>query len=243
MRSFILLTGISCCVCLYQPVIAQGIDSLPNHYGTALSVYHSLLSPETGLYKGNEYLDYRSTLAQGSPFFDLVPFNAGSVVYHDIFYRDVFIAYDVVADEVVIYDALHRYMISLIKNEVSRFTTSGFSFVQITKDSVGAARMRSGFYEIIYEGNVRVLKKETRSVQERSPAPGSVERFTTGSADYFIKKKGVYYSANNKSSFLSAVKDKEKELKAFIRKKRLKFRKNSDADLAIAAAYYDAITK
>lgn len=244
MRLFVLLIGISCCACLYQPVIAQqGTDNLPNHYGAALSVYHSLLSPETGLYKGDEYLDYRTTIAQGSPFFDLVPFTAGSVVYHGILYRDVSIAYDVVADKVVIYDALHRYMISLIKNEVSRFTTSGFSFVQLTKDSAGAGRMKNGFYEVLYEGNVRILKKETRSVQERSPAPGSVERFIIGSSDYFIEKGGVYFSANNKSSFLSVVKDKEKELKTFIRKKRLKFRKNSDADLALAAAYYDAITK
>ncbi len=207
-------------------------------YNDAIQLYHQFLNPETGLYNGMEYIDYAYSVQDGTPFFGQTPFDDGSVVFKNILYENVPLAYDIVKNTVVIYDATRILKLILANKEVSSFTASGAKFVHLTKDSA-AAPLSDGYYEVLYDGKTRVLKKAMRSVQESLSTGGSSKRYIVGSADYFIKKNNTYHTVNNKAALLNLLHDKEKEVKQTLRKKRLKFNRNKDDAIIQAAAYYD----
>ena len=217
---------------------AQTASDTDESYTAAIRFYHQSLSPESGLYNGIEYIDYARTLQEGTPFFDPVPFGSGSVVYNNMLYENVSIAFDIVKEVVAIYDAAHHYKLILTSKGISRFTTSGHSFIHLTKDSAAAKDMSEGFYEILYDGETKVLKRQTRSVQERLSANGLSEKYILGSSNYFVLKDNVYHGVNNKSALLSLLQNK-KELPRWMKKNKLSFSRDKDAALAQSAAWYD----
>ncbi len=230
------------CVSLFgsSPLLAQPKSDESKSYADAIQFYHQFLHPETGLYSGRQYNDYSNTIQEGSPFFDPFPYRNGSVVYHNMLYENVPIAYDIITESVVIYDAQQLYKLILTSNEVSRFVTSGHTFIHITRDSAAAKELRTGFYELLYAGKTRVLKREKRTLQEVVPSSsGSVKRYVTRSVDYYMRKDNEYHTVNTKDALFSLFKKDKKEIKQLLRKKKIKFRLDKDEALAQAAAYYD----
>lgn len=219
---------------------AQLADSSDIAYGQAVLFYHQSLSPETNLYNGNEYVEYAYSIQEGTPFFDPVPFANGSVIYYQTRYENVSIAYDIVKSEVVIYDAAHLYKLVLHKNGVSSFSTSGCRFVHLTKDSAGAKDMNAGYYEVLYDGKTKVLKRQTRSVQESLAGNGLSKKFIVGSSDYFIWKDSTYHEVNSKGALFSLL-GKGNELQHWLKKKKLKFSRDKDNSLAQSAIWYDTV--
>ncbi len=229
-----LVVVVCCC-----PAFAQKADSNSISYNDAVTLYHQSLRPETGLYNGIEYIDYAHSIQDGTPFFDIAPFGKGSVVYYGVEYKNVSIAYDIVKGEVVIYDEPHLYKIVLHKSGVGCFTTSGYSFIHLTKDSTGAKDMNAGYYEVLYDGKTRLLKKETRSVQENLAANGLSKKYILSSADYFVWKDNTYHSVNSKAA-LASLFNKKKEWQQWMKKNKMKFGRDKDETLARSAAWYDA---
>src|SRR5882757_4954657 len=91
---------------LYTPTRAQPTakDSLitANAYSNVLQVYHQYLTPETGLYRGSEYVQYAYTFKTGHPYFDDIHMQKGSVFYAGILYENLKLFYDLIREEVVI---------------------------------------------------------------------------------------------------------------------------------------------
>ncbi len=224
-------------------VTAQSKDKAGGAYAKAVEQYHESLSPETGLYNGIEYIDYAYTIQEGSPFFGLTPFDSGSVVYENMLYRNVLLAFDIVKSNVVIYDASRLHKIVLNSRNVNDFVASGHQFTHLTKDSANAADMTAGFYEVLYDGPSRVLKKEKRTVQESLSTPTFSKRYVTYASDFYIRKGNTYHSINSKAALFSLFKDKQKEVQKQLKKKKLKFKRDKNRTLAEAAAYYDMLVK
>jgi len=70
-----------------------------------------------------------------------------------------------------------------------------------------------------------------------------VERTVLVSSHYYIKKDGIMYPVWKESDITDILQDKKKEIKQFIKKNKLKFRKDKDNVLVQIAAYYEQITK
>jgi len=59
---------------------------------------------------------------------------------------------------------------------------------------------------------------------------------------YYIKKEGVYRTIRNKSSLLSVLKNKKKEVQQYLKTNDIKFKKEPERAMIMAVRYYDQLT-
>lgn len=223
--------------CIAQPADTSGYAMAINN---AVISYHQFLNPETGLYNGREYYDYSPTIKDGDPFFLSTRFNTGNIIYDGILYQNVPILYDLVTSDVIITDSNYFYRIKLNGERVGRFSVLQHTFIRLEEDSNGV--IKTGFYDLLYDGQTRFYKKHIKRLQESVTNEG-VRRYIVEAMDYYVLKGNVYYQANSKNDLLSVLKDKKKELNAFIKKNKLDTRKKKDESFAAIVAYYDQLNK
>jgi hypothetical protein len=207
---------------------------------SAVTLYHTFLVPETGLFKGSEYADYAHLLRDGHPFYGEYRFKIGSVSYHGILYKNVPILYDLVYDEVIIGDYYNIFKIILTGQLIDHFTIEDHSFTRLT-DSVTPGMPKVGFYEELYTGHITLLKREAKQIQEDLNNGDHAQRFIDGTdSSYLLHIGNVYHPVNHIKSLLSTLKDKKKEVRRFIRSNHLSMRKDRENTLIKVAAWYDS---
>lgn len=234
--------------CLLATAWAQpaGVDSLPGvsanirkAYDTALSVYHSYLTPETGLFRGSEYASYDFTLREGNPFFGDKRRRPGTIVYDSVLYNHVLLLYDEVKDLIVLYDVSNVFKISLYPELIDRFTIEDHRFIRL-KDSLNPSQPHNGFYEVLYQGGITLLKKEKKVIREDLNSGTTAEFYIQGAdTSYYLKKNNVYYPVKNNRSLLHALKDRSQDVKRFIRSNGLSVRRDRENTLIKVSAWYD----
>jgi hypothetical protein len=233
--------------CSYTCVtIAQTTTADTSNYAIAVQnailAYHQYLSPQTSLYNGSEYVDYAYTITEGIPFFETSLFNIGSVEYNSMLYQNVPILYDEVLGEVVIQDTYGRGKIILNTEKVTAFNLLNHHFVRLSPDSTGKSPIRTGFYDVLYQGNISVYRRQFKKILETITVSEGIRRTISIQDGYFIKKGTVYYVVSNKHDVLNITTDKKKEVQQFIRKNKLNIRKGKEVALIKIAAYYDQLT-
>jgi len=207
-------------------------------YNNAVSQYHAYLKPEPGLYRGNRYHEYAFQLAEGHPFYGDGKAHKGSVLYNGILYEDLTLLYDMVKDLVVMPSPFGAYKLYLISSQVDSFTIEDHSFI-LVKDSLNPTAPHNGFYEQLYKGKIRLLKKNKKVVREDLQLSG-VRQYIDSSLSYYIKKGDAYYAVHNKRTLLYAFSDRSRELNRFIRQNKLSIRKDLENTLIKVSAWYDA---
>lgn len=206
----------------------------------AISLYHENIQKESGLYNGNQYIVYAQTIEDGIPFFETAELTNGNVTYWGVEYKKVPLMYDVLKGEVITLVPSSNYLIELHTEKVSSFEIMDHKFVRIEKDSVNK-NIKPGFYDVLYDGNVAVYKRETKTLNE-DLSSGKLRKFILEDSSYYIKKNGVFFEVNKKSSLLNVFKDKKKDVQDFMRKNKLKLQRNKDNALPKVAGFYDSIT-
>lgn len=207
------------------------------------AVYFESLGDQSGLFNGSQYAGYAFTFKDGGhPFFYSDVFLKGSIVYDNLMYTQASLLYDEVAEVLLFQDATHR--IQLIGERVSRFSVLDHNFIRIVKDSAKRTLVSTGFYQLLYEGNITVLKKEVKSIREVliSNTEG-VYRYIDAKKYYYIIKNNEYYPIKRKKSALELYKDRRKEMQLYIKRNKLNYKTNPDIFLIKTTAYYDQLTK
>jgi len=208
----------------------------------ALRQYHSYVNPETQLYRGQQYVEYAYQIKTGHPYFEdsLIE---GSLLYNGVLYRNVPLLYDVVIDQVVIKDPYSIWRIGLDRLHLDSFTVEDHRFIRLA-DSLNPTAPRNGFYEQLYRGRVRLLKRTSKTVQVEVPFAGQgFEKYTLTSISYYLKMGERYYPVNNERSLLSALKDKRGPAKKFMRSNHLRMRKDKQNTLLKVITWYDGLTQ
>jgi len=208
----------------------------------AVNAYHQYVFPETNLYNGSEYVDYAYTIHEGIPFFETSRFSLGTVEYDNMVYRQVPLLFDEVKEAVIIQDVSGRNKIQLNTEKVTGFSLLNHQFVKLLPDSSGKLYMRPGFYDVLYRGNIRVYKKQTKTVQESITMTEGLKRRIDEQNVFFIKKGSTFYNVRNKRDVLNITKDRKKEIQQYIKRNRLNVRREKDKALPQIAAYYDQLT-
>lgn len=202
-------------------------------YASAVQQYHSFMTPEPGLYRGRQYVVYAYQIKDGHPYFDEGHTLNGSVLYDGMLYKDVPLQYDLVKELLVTNGPVSNYKISLFNERVDSFTMGAHIFIRL-KDSLTPSAPHVGFYQQLYKGRLTLLKKERKDIQHDQDFNQFIEHATS----YYLKKDGIYYSVNNKRSLLYALKDRNKELKRFMRKNGLKMGQEKESTLIKVSAWY-----
>lgn len=207
-------------------------------FAVAVAQFHKALFPENGLYNGSEYVDYASTLKAGHPYFGTVMSQPGSVLYDGIRYDHLQLWYDLVVDGVVLSPPNMGFKMVLLSPKVGSFDLDGRRFLRLTRDS--GRDIRTGFYELLYDGRVRLFRRSGKNIQE-NVTPQGVERFIESDSAYYLDRGGRFYAINRKSSLLDAVGDKRKDVQTFLRKNKIKLRQDKDEALTKVITYYDQL--
>lgn len=212
----------------------------------AVNYYHQFLSPETGLYDGSEYTYntyYPIQINEGDPFFLSKNFYTGTVFYNNVLYEKVPLLFDIIKNELLIHDPSNIYIIRLNNERVGWFTIWGHTFIRLIFDSANSSQMRTGFYDLLYNGKTSLYSKDSKTLNENTASAQGINKYVVESNEYFIKKENQFYKITNKKSLMVVLKNKKKEIGQFIKKNKLNLRKIKNYALIKIAAYYDGITQ
>jgi len=212
----------------------------------ASQLYSKTLGKNNHLNNGREY-NYRHIGVEGNPFFGENNWNKGSVYYDNQLYEDINMKFDVHNNVLIIvyYDNKGFFVnLQLVNDKIASFSWPGHYFVKIEADTVKNPELSSGFYDLLYNGRINVLAKYTKSIQKNYNSTLYLQIFYKKDFFYIRNGKNVFKVAR-KRSILKALPNKERELKAYIKKHKLKFKDENLRGIQIAgvAAYYDSINE
>jgi hypothetical protein len=210
----------------------------------AIQLYHRFIGNESALYNGQQYMEYDNLIHVGHPYFQSREFVMASVMYDNILYENVPLKFDIIKKNLIVKSPVGEFSFVLFDDKIRYFEMSGHKFIRLVKDSANQKVINTGFYEQLYKGNsIGLLKKDTKKIQEDLNYYDGTRRSVVETADYYFRLNGMYHPVNTKSQALEVLKDKKTELKPYIRKNKLKFRANKEADMIKLVSYYDTIKK
>lgn len=228
-----------------QSVLGQQTDSLNSFYQQALhqasAVYHQAFGDQKGLYNGGSYNEYPFKFQDGDPYFNMPDVTRGTVLYDGVQYDSVLMRYNEITDELVV--NYYAYRIQLLKPKIENFYLFNTNFIQITKDSSSKNLVGSGFYQLLYNGKISLLKKEIKSIQQNTSTGVDLQNFVDEKDYYYIKREGTYYPVKHKKSFFAVLNDKKREVKEFMRSNGLNFKRDRERTISKTVAYYDSLIK
>lgn len=181
----------------------------------AVASYERTMHGQVVLYNGSEYVPVEEPY-EGFPFFGSEYWEQGSIKYSGEVFHDVTMEYDLVQDMLVIehYDQRGYVTEVLLHNDlIDYFDLLGHRFINVRGDSSG---IRAGFYDLLYDGAIKLLCKRRKMVHE-SVEGGAVEVRFLERANYYLMREGQAISIRNKSSLLKALADKKKKLRQYAR--------------------------
>jgi hypothetical protein len=228
---------------IYAQSKSSGNDSfsLTKTINNALAVYYQSAGDQSRLYNGTEYTGYPFTFAEGSPFFVTGQEQKGSIIYDHIEYRNVDLQYDDMMGSVIMQDENHR--IQLSNERISRFTIGNYPFIRIVNDSLSNGAPETGFYNILYEGNLSVLKKEIKTIRQLYSYSQEITRVIDLKTNYYFIKNNTYTQIGNQKELLNFFGVRKKEIQHYIKSNKLSFKKDTDNLLVKVAVYDDQQTK
>jgi len=216
-----------------SPVFAQDDSSYNNVY----HLYMSSIGGASNLYNGTEYTA-TYPLTRGTPFLDAAGFQTGNISYQGVVYKDIPIAYDLVTNEIVI-KGFKAQATKLDASKIDFFILPGHHFVRLKPSEENENRLPEDFYELLFDGNVKVYVKRKKQV-ERSFNAEEPYKFGMYNA-YFVYSNGVYKQVSNRNSLLDVFRDKDDAVKTFIKDNKLDFKNDQEQAIVKTAEYYSKL--
>lgn len=148
--------------------------------------------------------------------------------------------FDIVRDELVVQPPEGGYRLRLRQDKIASFSLGPHQFARVVGDS--AAGIRTGFYEIIYDGKVKALAQRVKTVHE-DISSGSYKAEYLQKDRFIVKKGEAFYEVKTKRSLLNLFPDQAKALRAYLRANRLKFNdEQREQTIARITQRYDELT-
>jgi hypothetical protein len=207
-------------------------------FNHTVTVYYDQLGDQSRIFNGTKYPDFEYKFQKGSPFFLSENPLPGSVVYDSVYYPDLSVFFDDYRQYLVVVDQFFK--LKLINEKVSSFQIGDHHFVRfpISKNN---GLPYSGYYEVIYSGRSRVLKRIVKNYREQLSIPEGITRILDEQVHYFIKRGEIFEPVNSKRELLNFMNDHRKDVQKFIRKKGLSYHEDMENILIQAASYYDQL--
>ena len=203
----------------------------------AVNLFYQVLADNALLYNGTEFTNSDPNIG-GHPFL-INDVQKGDLVYNNVTYPGIPLLYDILNDRVISQRYNHGVLMILISEKIKSFTLAGHTFVRVTNDTSTNVSLATGFYDLVYDGQTRVLVKYHKHLYESN----SLDKSFVQTKRYFIQKDRIYAVVKRKGDLLAIFRDKKTDLKKYIRANKLNYRKNPEETLAKVAAFYDQLKK
>ncbi|UFH52200.1 hypothetical protein [Spirosoma sp. KNUC1025] len=234
-----ILVGILFSTCVYGQASESDSLFVQSARNRAISLYEQTLKQQAHVYEGDQYVGHDPRI-KIHPFYRTDSLQNGTVLFNGVQYRDVNMQYDIVWDQLIIQPLGGGYRLRLRPDKIAAFSLGAHQFARIVGDSV--AGVRTGFYELIYNGRVKALARRAKTVQE--DISGGVYKADYLPKDRFlIVKDGAFYEVKSKRSVLNVFPDQAKELRKYLRQNKLKFNEEvREQTIAKLTQRYDELT-
>jgi hypothetical protein len=185
----------------------------------AIAFYGQAVREQAHVYEGHEYIQHDRRI-KVHPYYRYDSLQRGSVLYNGVPYNNLQIQYDVVRDQLAIQPVGIPYRLRLRNEYISAFSIGPHQFARILGDS--AAGVPTGFYEVLYDGNVKALTRRVKTIKE-DISQGYYKADYLIKDRFFILKDGAYHEVKSKGSLLKLFPDQSKALRKYIRANNLLF--------------------
>jgi hypothetical protein len=151
-------------------------------------------------------------------------------------YQDLLLGYDILNDELILTfgDTSGMESIMINKNIIYSFSLFGVRFINLDAGILP----ESGFYEEVYNGNVKFYIKHKKTLIRISGPVQYEYRYKTLK---YLVRDNKYYLVNNNLELLKALGDKKSEVKSFLREHQILFRSASNSELISVLKHYEGI--
>ncbi len=202
--------------------------------------YNASIGEGAAIYNGPEYEGNDLTIA-GNPFYLNKNFVFGSVIYMGYRYDSIVMAYDCFRDELILAYPLANEFFAIVpvKSRIDAFRIHGHEFVQIREADKYPGITETGFFDVIYSGEHRILARREK-IAARYVTGNYLQRFEPDDY-YYIRKDGVYHRVQRRAGLLNLFKENKRELKRFIRQSNYDFKDGTDAFLRSVGSYLDEL--
>ncbi len=243
MRKFFLITFIVHCVSANRLFSQTDSDSNSSKAAlqNAIDLYYAVTGENAHLYIGSQSAGYDKKII-GNPFFDTIAVQNGSIYYNGTLYKSIPMLYDILNDDILINKYNQNYYIRLANEKVGYFSILKHNFIRIVPDSADKTLPGIGFYDRIYNGKTEVIVKRKKLIMDDPPISNEIVTRFVQYNSYFVKKNHAYFQVVTKSSLSKLFEGKYKEIRRYLKKSKIKFRKQPELALIKAAQYYDQLT-
>jgi hypothetical protein len=189
----------------------------------------------SNILNGKSHVPYPSMI-EGSGYL-INDWVLGTLVYEDVLYTGVSLKYDQYKDELIL---LHPngLPIILFSPRVSSFSLSGREFVNLSAGKFPVAGAETGFYELLVKGNVSLLAKRRKVLDEFVQTTGVSKSFS-GRSEFVALKDGKLNKIKKESTLLDLVPEKKQGAKNLLRQNDISYSKNPEFALLTIAQYYN----
>lgn len=229
------------CFLLLSFQFTRGQDTVRFARNQLTELYTRELGRNVRLYNGSEYPDYSTTIREGHPFFESPEWVRGTVVFEGIEYQDIPLKYDLIYDVLTIRHFRSFVPLQPDRAKVAAFTIGDHEFIHLKPDTLGAAMLREGYYDRVYNGRTKLFVRRTKQLQEIAKG-NDLYKEAIPREYYFIFREGKYHSVGNQRSMLAVFGDRKKDIQQHLKKNRIRYRSNKERALKEAVSYYDQIT-
>lgn len=194
----------------------------------AIGKYHRFTGGQAYIYNGIEFIAYDPSI-KGHAFFISDTLDKTSIVYDGILYEHIPALYDIIKDKLVISDG-NGNLICPNPVKIERFYLRGHEFINTSK----------GYYDVLCSGTLGVQARRTKQIDERV----SVQEYTRTANErdhFFMVKDGVYYPIGNVFGLLAQMGDRRKTVRQYLRKNKIKPRRDKELAIVKAAEYYNQL--
>ena len=205
-----------------------------------VSLYKEATSQSQNIYNGRLYYLYDAKMEEHQ-FFGDRKWQKGVVFYDGQRFDSIPMVYDIVRDELVIKHFYGDHQL-LQSEKVNYFLKDNHTFRRFESGKDINPQMRTGFYDILYDGKSKALVRRSKQRQEKI-VDKKVIAFFPEKDFYYILKNDRYYSVRSKRSVLGLFPERKRELRKALRDERIKFRTNREIAIEKIVVTYDALTK
>lgn len=206
----------------------------------ALLSHKNAIGLHAHLYNGKEYYLPGKPHVEGHPFLEDKVFKEGNIKYDGTWFEDVPMLYDLVQDELIIINPSSGHPQMLVRRRVESFKVHSRPFTYLQTDSTTSSGIQTGFYNLLYDGDIQLLMRHHKTLHERTSTNGMEGEYRNANR-FFLLKNDVYYEVSNKSSMLRVLRDQKKPLNKFANANKLRFKKNREEALLKIAQHYDTL--
>jgi len=238
-----IFTFITLLVCISGSLFAQNSDTLvasaeiPEY---PVSLYKSATNLTQNLYNGRQYYLYDSRQEEFQ-FFNQRKWHNGVVMYDGQRFDSIPMLYDIFKDELVIKHFMGDHLL-LQSEKVDYFILDQHHFERLEAGKGINPQMRTGFYDIVYNGKSRMIVRRTKSRQEKIIEKRVASIYLVKNS-YYVFKDDKYHGVQTKKAVYSLFPEHKKELRKVLRDEKIRFRANRELAIARMVAKHDELAR